>query len=629
MNQDILLSKIVPNPTDTTWAQAYTTLNVYITLSIEKETSKTPVTTHGKDILEKLQREFFALDEKSLENIKQAVSNVTKTIEEDYKYSIIVGAIVKDILYIIIASSGQVVIKRGEKVGVVASGTEGELHGFSGKLKHDDIIILETGDFSKKISLSTLSDQLASNDVLQIAETITPLIHGESKGTEGAIILQFKNMQPNKEDEIIKEDYSDQELDIDSISEEEAEIEPHENLWEKPAKENNNIEEISEEESDEPAPEDSLKSPRRLPNFSIPFPKINFANRKIIIGGIIVVLILLLVGGIYFQTMKADQAKKEAEFSKIYDPIRNNFNDAVDLQNLNKTLALDEFNQTLDLIKDAQSKFDESSSEYQKLSELKSQIESKISEIGGGGSAKNIKEFVKAGSELKSISAITAKGGALLILDSKGKQVATIKDNGSVGKTYELDNSADFLSADDKYIYAMGTGVESIDRGNGNVKEVMKKIDGSAFDIFGSNLYTLNDNDILKYKAPAYEGTSYFTDKPGFKGTPVDISIAGPIFVLESDGSIERFTKGVKDNFELAGLSGPIGEGAKIYADSNLDNVYVMDVKNQRVVVISEEGDFVTQYEGSFIKDATSFAIDEDNKIGYVLKSNTVYSFDL
>jgi hypothetical protein len=72
-----------------------------------------------------------------------------------------------------------------------------------------------------------------------------------------------------------------------------------------------------------------------------------------------------------------------------------------------------------------------------------------------------------------------------------------------------------------------------------------------------------------------------------------------------------------------------VGEGAKIYADSDLTNVYILDVKNQRVVVVSDDGDFITQYEGSFIKGATSFAIDEEKKIGYVLKSDTVYSFDL
>ena len=201
MNQDILLSKIVPNSTETTWAQAYTTLNVYITLSIEDKTGKSNVTTHGKELLEKLQREFFALDDKSLENIKKAVGNVTKKITEEHSYSMIVGAIVGDILYIVIGSSGQVVIKRNDSSGVIATGVIGELHGFSGKLQHDDVIVFETGDFAEKLPLTELSEYLNSTDVAQIAENITPLVHEGAKGTECAIIIQFKDLGGIKKSE--------------------------------------------------------------------------------------------------------------------------------------------------------------------------------------------------------------------------------------------------------------------------------------------------------------------------------------------------------------------------------------------------------------------------------------------
>jgi len=97
------------------------------------------------------------------------------------------------------------------------------------------------------------------------------------------------------------------------------------------------------------------------------------------------------------------------------------------------------------------------------------------------------------------------------------------------------------------------------------------------------------------------------------------MAISGPVWVLEEDGTIERFTKGVKDDFEATGLNAPIGAGSKIYAEPELDNVYILDVKNQRVVVFDDKGSFVTQYEGSFIKNSINFAIDD----------NTVYSFDL
>lgn len=625
MNQDILLSKIVPNPTDTTWAQAYTTLNVYITLSIEDQSGKAHVTTHGKELLEKLQREFFALDDKSLENIKKAVGNVTKTITEEYSYSMIVGAIVGDVLYIVIGSSGQVAIKRNDSSGIIATGVEGELHGFSGKLQHDDVIIFETGDFAKKLPLTELSEYLNSSDVAQIAENITPMVHDGSKGTECAIIIQFKDLSGIKKSE--EKDFSIDDSDEIEEKDQEEKIEKDEysaeDLWTKEPHENRGIEEISEEENIE---EETQRVKKPLIPFKIP--KIAF-GKKTLVAGVVILLIAVLVGSIGYTGYLKTQEKNLAEFNKIYTPAKEKFDEGEKLESLNKSLALEDFNASAALTKDALGKFPKGSTEYQKLSDLQSKIDSKISGLGGGSSAKNIKEFLKPSGDLKSITAITAKGGTLLVLDKSGKQVATISTDGKIKKTYDIDEGDSYISSDDKFIYTMGDTVTSIDRGNGEVKQIFKDVKGSSFDIFGSNVYTLSGSDILKYKAPAYEEASYFTDKPSFKSTPTDISISGPIWVLEANGGVERFTKGKNDDISISGLTGAIADGAKIYADPDNTNVYIMDVKNQRVVVLNDEGVYQNQYEGSFIKDGISFAIDEKNKTGYVVSGNSIYSFEL
>jgi hypothetical protein len=625
MNQDILLSKIVPNATETTWTQAYTTLNVYITLSIEREGGKGSVIPYGKELLEKLQREFFALDDKSLENIKKAVGNVSQNIEDGYSYSILVGAIVGDVLYIVIASQGQVIIKRQGKIGVIATGIENELHGFSGKLQHDDIVVFETGDFSKKIPLENISEYLSSTDVSQIAENITPLVHESSKGTEGAIILQYKDLSgighsPHHNDFVLEE-----EPEVPEAVEEQHENKNiAEHVWTTPPREDRSIKELSD------TPKDYSDDSEKKTTFPfITLPAVSFSNKKLLIVAAVVLLVLGLGGSIFFQVYKKGQTQKEAEFQKIIAPIQSKFDEGTNLENLNKSLALEDFTAVSKMIDDALPKYSKGSPEYQKLTELKQKVDGKISGDGGGSSAKNVKDFLKTGDKLKSITAITNKGGALLVLDHDGKQVAIVSTDGKIKKTYGIDENASYLSSDDKFIYAMGGGVTSIDKGNGNTQMIVKNIKGSSFDIFGSNIYTLTDNDILKYKAPSYEGTSYFTDKPNFKNPPQDISISGPIWVLESGGTVERFTKGKNDDISLSGLAGPIADGAKIYADPDNNNVYIMDVKNQRVVVFNEKGEYQTQYEGSFIKDGTSFAIDEKNKKGYVLSEGTIYSFDL
>jgi hypothetical protein len=598
-----------------------------MTLSIETETSKTPVTSYGKDLLEKLQREFFALDDKSLEHIKKAVSNVVNTIEPEYKYSILVGAIVSDILYIVVASAGTVIVKRDGKAGIIASGEENDLIGFSGNLMHDDIVIFETGDFAKKMPIATLQEYLSSSDVSQIAENITPLVHDESKGTEAAIILQFKDLskkQKVSESEIIQEDENvieeqstqDKKLDQTEI---------HENLWTKPLNENRGIEELDEEVLEE---DEKVHQKKKKP-ISFKIPQFNFANKRILIGIVIIILIGGLVGGIFFQQNEANSKKREAQFQKIYSPSQSKFEEGSSLASLNKSEAITTLTDALKLVNDAISGFSKNSNEYKKLSDLKSKIENKISEIGAGSSAKNVKEILKAGSELSSIDAVTLKGKDVIIGSSSSKKVAIITD-GKIKKSFDAKGPTEFLSSDDKFIYTIGTaGITKVDRSGGNAETIAKNAKGSAIDVFGGNVYTLSDKDVNKYRSPSYQVASYFTDSPSFKNAPIDMSISGPVYILETGGIIERFTKGKKDDFTLKGVLAPFADNAKLYTDGDFANVYVMDVKNQRVVVLNNKGEYQNQYEGNFIKDAKSFAIDEKNKIGYVVSNNTLFSFDL
>lgn len=622
MNQDILLSKIVSNPTDTTWAQAYTTLNVYITLSIENSSGKGSVATYGKELLEKLQREFFALDEKSLENIKKAVSNVSKGITGEYKYSILVGAIVQNIFYIVIASEGQVIIKRGGRAGVIAKGVEGELHGFSGRLMHDDIVVLQTGNFAKKIPLPSLSEYLTTSDISEIAENITPLIHEESHGTEGAIILQFKDLTAKS--------VATDEFEIgQEASPEESSAKPdeqQENLWTKPPHENRNIEELVEDDGGKEEFEDQgAKKTFKLPTL----PRINIKDKRIIILIAVVVLAAVLIGGITFQTARQNDEKREAEFAKTYQPAKNKYDEGVSLASLNSSLALEDLREALNMVNTALENYEEGSKEHQQLTELKSQIEEKIESLGGGGSAENVKEFLKPGGDLKSITAISVRAGELVVLDGEGEQVVEVSANGEIEESYDIESKDSHIASDDNFIYTLGTTVTRIDKGNGNITVVLEEAEGSALDIFGSNFYILNGDDILKFRAPSETSTSYFTEDPNFESKPTSISISGSIWVMEENGTLSRFTRGIRDDFEVTGLQAPFSSGALVYADPDSDNVYVMDVKNQRVVGLTSDGKFVKQYEGSFINNALSFAIDEESNTGYVVSNNKITSFDL
>src|SRR3989304_5864512 len=67
-----------------------------------------------------------------------------------------------------------------------------------------------------------------------------------------------------------------------------------------------------------------------------------------------------------------------------------------------------------------------------------------------------------------------------------------------------------------------------------------------------------------------------------------------------------KYTRGVKDNFEVSGLDGNWGERINIYTDEEAERLYVLDMANQRVLaVVKETGEDVEQWRGDKIGEGT------------------------
>ena len=76
MPEDINISvaKIVSTPSQSSWSQAYNAGKLFAVLSLEKEIEEVPEKDYlnilGKELLETLEQEFFTLEVKDLESIK-------------------------------------------------------------------------------------------------------------------------------------------------------------------------------------------------------------------------------------------------------------------------------------------------------------------------------------------------------------------------------------------------------------------------------------------------------------------------------------------------------------------------------------------------------------------------------
>ena len=148
---------------------------------------------------------------------------------------------------------------------------------------------------------------------------------------------------------------------------------------------------------------------------------------------------------------------------------------------------------------------------------------------------------------------------------------------------------------------------------------------------FLENLYILDtQKGIIKFvkNGNTYSNSSYFKESPDLKKA-VGLTIDGAVYVLFADGSIKKFTKGVEDAFKLTGLTTPLSQPSKIYTTSELDNLYILETKSSRIVVLEKNGIFVKEVSSSILSKAKDLQVTDDEATAYVLSDNKLYSLPL
>ncbi len=612
INDDILVSKIVGSPNENAWSQASSTGKLYVVVSLFSQTERSGIIALGKETLEQIQREFFALDEKKLSDIKTAVENVFLSLDKEIKYSAIVATIKEDVLYIVTASSGVVLIERENNLAEVARGEENKIVGFSGRIKHNDIIILETEDFNKKISNKLLAQYSGSQNGAKLAEDLAPFILEDSKGQEAAIIIHFKNLKKELPTDVpnIDETYGNKSFG--------QEIEEEYTSYE--------VEGVNENE--EPA-----KSPLNLNVLGFLQKKLSSIPKKQKIIIVFAIIILLLIAGSLFGEKIMDSKRvSDKKFQTVYSFSSEKFENANNLSSLNRGRALEEVNQAISNLEDNLGKFKEGSNEHKQLSELLNELKALRDELGGGSQvAGNIIFTASDAKILSNISHISFSDGNLVITGSNG--YAIISEDGKVEseKEVKLSNIKRIIS-DDTYIYLLGNNVTRITIQSGKNIEVIKDT-SDALDIsyFGSNIYLLNSRGDLmnKYSGASYLSAKYFSNNPTLSGKPISFGIDSSVYILTDKDSIEKFTRGERnDDFKL-GKDVKISENALLYANENLSNIYVLDIDNARIIQLDTKGAISKQFNSLELQSAKSFTVNSDESKAYVVVDDQVYSYDL
>lgn len=610
---NINFAKIVANPNATSWAQAYNAGKLFAVISLEKEEEsnvseelsekentenkiedKDFLAILGKEVLDTLESEYFALENKDLDSVKNAILTTSKKIPENVRSSFVIASLAKNVLYVFILGCGKIYLKRNNNFGLILNNTakdEGNIKGASGYVMENDIVILETNQFSNLIPSEKLTSILDNLPPIEIAETLAPIIHRHDEGGAASIIMGFKD--------IPKEEQEDQ---IDTAeNEHKKELEQDTTLEQELAKEAP-IKTVSDNKFAILGSFKTLFS--SLFKKIIPKGPVRLSHSKRMYLSIAVIIFIVLIASIIFAINKQNEAKTKALFEQVYPVALKKYDEGKSLEDLNQNLARDSFVSAKKILEEGKEKFDKNSKEEKQILDLLTKIE----------------ESVKNTSKINAVEAkeVEKDQSEFLKFVKESKAVAFAKDSSNI---YSVDKD----------------GVYSTTKGKENTKEIIKNEDywENTAGVFPylSNIYVLDKTKggVIKFigGSDGFGKANYFTDsKPDLENAK-SIAIDGSIWILLSDGTILKYTKGKADAFNLTGLDSPLSKPSKIYTDVDSDYVYVLDNGNSRIVVLEKNGNYKEQYSANILSSAKEFEVLEKDKKILVLSSGKIYEISL
>lgn len=160
----------------------------------------------------------------------------------------------------------------------------------------------------------------------------------------------------------------------------------------------------------------------------------------------------------------------------------------------------------------------------------------------------------------------------------------------------------------------------------------LKNISSESFiGTYLTYLYVLDQKSNQIYRYPRADGgfgdkLDWFKDSTQLSSISA-MTIDDNVYVIKNN-EVLKFFKGktVAINFEKANT--PI-KFDKIYTNTNLQAIYIIDKENSSLIAFSKEGNILAQYKNESIGKATALTVDEQTKTAYIATSSELISISL
>ncbi len=624
----IKIAKIVGTANEKTWSQVHefrpeadqpltgerlkTHGQLMAALAFKTKKEGLEVSSFGTEIITRLQESYYSNESRSvLKKVEQTMESLKAEFFNEVELEVVMGVLLQvgdeSFLYAGRRGGGQVCLKRGESVVELLSGDKEAGTVVSGKLKGDDKLVIGTSQFFKIVAEGSLRANLEQGEVNEMVEGLAGVVHGHEKNSQAAAVVVLKEAEKKPE----------------------AEGEHPPSKQEKVKRVGRILEVVN-------------KQIKRLQPKAVRVQSRDPRKQK---SAATIVVVLLVIFGVSLGLAgrKRQKTKKEAEYQAVVEEVEYKYTEAMELVELNPLRAKSLLSDSKARIEEYRGGLDEKINEElegwllkieQSLGEVQREYE--IEEAAEWFDFSLVKDGFKGSDwELEETS--------LLVWDEEKKTVVEVSLETKASKVVaggkEIEGGLVGVAGERGFVVSSdGKTVTVIQVSDGEVVAEIGEVEwGKIVDAvgFSSNLYLLDgtsEGQIYKYlgvKSGLSSQRSYLTGESYDLSEAVSMAIDGSVWVLFSDGTIVKYVRGVKDAFVVAGLDQDFQEPIKIFTTPEVDNLYVLDRKATRVVVISKTGEYQAQYRWPGIAGVGDLVVSEDLGKIYLLTGEKVFSIEL
>ena len=177
-------------------------------------------------------------------------------------------------------------------------------------------------------------------------------------------------------------------------------------------------------------------------------------------------------------------------------------------------------------------------------------------------------------------------------------------------------------------------GIGEGKEGGGGVKIKSEEVGGIAdMKMWAGNIYGLeaagDGGMIWRYPAAGdgfgAKGAWIAGGKTGDLAGAVNMAIDGSIWVINNGGRVVKYTRGVREDWEMTGVEGEMKGEVRLYTDEKSERLYILDKAAARVVVVGKDGQYVKQLRHEILGRATDLVVDERGGAVYVIDGAKVW----